>query len=217
LGKTGVLPVAIRGFGKEMSAVSRTLYTPEEYLGMERAASFRSEYLRGYIYTMAGTSIAHNTIVANFVRLLGNMFVGRPCRVFSSDMRVQVEAGSFYTYPDVVAVCGEPVLTDAKMDTLTNPTVLVEVLSPSTEAYDRGKKFEYYRKLQSLREYVLVAQNRPFVEHYVRRDNKWELSDLSSLNGTLQLESIGCELALSDVYDKVEFSQDSEGETIERQ
>lgn len=188
-----------------MSALAQRAYTPEEYLSMEREAEYKSEYLDGYIYAMAGASMEHNTISANLARLIGNNFVGRPCRVFSSDMRVQVQDRNFYTYSDVVAVCGKPVLTDSKMDTLTNPTARFEVLSPSTEGYDRGKKFELYRKLESLQEYVLLAQDRAFVEHYVRRGSNWVLSDISNLDGTLQLDSIQCELALRDIYDKVEF------------
>jgi Uma2 family endonuclease len=186
---------------------------------MEREAECKSEYLDGHIYamgeagvdgervyTLAGVGIRHNTISANVARLVGNSFVGRPCRVFSSDMRVQVQdRGVFHTYPDVVAVCGTPVLADTKMDTLTNPTVLFEVLSPPTEGYDRGRKFELYRRLESLQEYVLVAQDRAFVEHYVRSGSKWELSDISGLDDALRLESIQCELALRDIYDKVEF------------
>ena len=126
-----------------MSAVAHRTYTPEEYLSMEREAQYKSEYVGGYIYAMAGASMEHNTISANVARLVGNSFVGRPCRVFGSDMRVQVQDRDlFYTYPDVVAVCGAPVLADTKMDTLINPTVLFEVLSPSTEGYDRGRKFE---------------------------------------------------------------------------
>ncbi len=191
-----------------MSAVAHRRYTPEEYLTREREAEYKSEYLDGHIYAMAGASMEHNTISANVARLVGNSFVGRPCRVFSSDMRVQVQdMDFFYTYPDIVAVCGAPVLADTKMDTLTNPTVLFEVLSPSTEGHDRGRKFELYRRLESLHEYVLVAQDRAFVEHYVRSGSKWELSDISSLDGVLQLESVQCELALRDIYDKVEFHE----------
>jgi Uma2 family endonuclease len=189
-----------------MSAVAHRTYTPEEYLSMEREAPYKSEYLDGHIYAMAGASMEHNTISANVARLVGNSFVGRPCRVFSSDMRVQVQDRDlFYTYPDVVAVCGAPILADTQMDTLTNPTVLFEVLSPSTEGYDRGRKFELYRKIESLHEYVLVAQDRAFVEHFVRRGSKWELSDISGLDDALRMESIQCELALRDIYDKVEF------------
>jgi len=199
-----------------MSAVAHRTYTPEEYLTMEREAEYKSEYLDGHIYAMAGASMEHNTISANVARLVGNSFVGRPCRVFSSDMRVQAQdIDLFYTYPDIVAVCGAPVLADTKMDTLTNPTVLFEVLSPSTEAYDRGRKFELYRKIASLQEYVLLAQDRAFVEHYVRSGSKWELSDISGLDGTLQLGSIQCKLALRDIYDKVEFSEVAAGRVDE--
>ena len=198
-----------------MSAVAHRTYTPEEYLTMEREAEYKSEYLDGHIYAMAGASMEHNTISANVARLVGNSFVGRPCRVFSSNMRVLVQARDFYTYPDMVAICDKPTLTDTKMDTLTNPTVLFEVLSPSTEAYDRGRKFESYRKIASLQEYVLLTQDRAFVEHYVRSGSKWELSDISGLDGTLQLGSIQCKLALRDIYDKVEFGEVAAGRVDE--
>jgi Uma2 family endonuclease len=192
-----------------MSAVAHRTYTPEEYLTMEREAEYKSEYLDGHIYAMAGASREHNLIVAGLLREMGIQIKGRRCEAYPSDMRVQVHDRNFYfyTYPDVIVTCGEPTFSDTKMDTLTNPTVLFEVLSPSTEAYDRGRKFELYRKIESLQEYVLVAQDRAFVEHYVRRGTKWELSDLSGLDGSLKLESIQCELALRDIYDKVEFHE----------
>jgi len=190
-----------------MSAVAHRTYTPEEYLSMEREAPYKSEYLDGYVYAMAGASREHNLIVASLLREIGTQIKGRRCEAYPSDMRVQVHDRNFYfyTYPDVTVTCGELTLSDEKMDTLTNPTVLFEVLSPSTEGYDRGRKFELYRKIESLQEYVLVAQDRAFVEHYVRRGSKWELSDISGLDDALQLESIQCELALRDIYDKVEF------------
>lgn len=190
-----------------MSAVAQRRFTPEEYLSMEREAEYKSEYLDGHIYAMAGASREHNLIVASLLREIGIQIKGRLCEAYPSDMRVQVHDRNFYfyTYPDVMVTCGEPVLSDEKMDTLTNPTVLFEVLSPSTEGYDRGRKFELYRKIGSLQEYVLVAQDRAFVEHYVRSGSKWELSDISGLDDALQLESIKCELALRDIYDKVDF------------
>jgi Uma2 family endonuclease len=190
-----------------MSAVAHRTYTPEEYLNMEREAQYKSEYLDGRIYAMAGASREHNLLVASLLREIGIQVKGRRCEAYPSDMRVQVHDRNFYfyTYPDVVVTCGEPVFSDEKMDALTNPTVLFEVLSPSTEGYDRGRKFELYRKIESLQEFVLVAQDRAFVEHYVRSGSKWELSDISGLDDALRLESIQCELALRDIYDKVEF------------
>src|SRR5262245_21149003 len=142
-----------------MSLPSKTLYTPAEYLLMERKADYKSEYANGQIIAMAGASVEHNTITANFVRAIGNSFMGRPCRVFSSDMRVKVSATGLYAYPDVAALCGDLQFDDDQRDTLVNPTVLIEVLSPSTEGYDRGDKSAHYRRLESLQEYVLVAHD----------------------------------------------------------
>src|SRR5919201_2587340 len=192
-----------------MSSLAQSLYTPEQYLALERKAQYKSEYINGQIFAMPGASVEHNTITANLVRELGNQFMERPCRVFSSDMRVKVGATGLYTYPDVVAVCGEMQFDDAQRDTLINPTVIIEVLSTSTEAYDRGEKFAHYRRLGSLTDYVLVAQDKVRVEHYVRQDVRWLLAEISDLDSTLRLASIGCEVALRNIYDKVELPAES--------
>lgn len=212
-----------------MVAQVKTYYTPEEYLALERKAEYKSEYINGRIYplhrtiaeeaervngqvyAMAGASERHNLIALNVAGEIRNQFKGRPCRAYVNDMRVKVSPTGMYTYPDVVAVCGEPHLEDRQVDTLTNPTVIVEVLSPSTEAHDRGEKFAHYRKLDSLMEYVLVAQDTMRVEHYTRRDDsgvEWVLREISTPDGTLYLHSIDCAVALSDIYDKVQFSSD---------
>ena len=188
-----------------MSSPAQSLYTPEQYLAMERKATYKSEYINGRILAMAGASVQHNTITANLVRALGNQFVDRPCQVFSSDMRVKVVTTGLYAYPDIVAVCGEMQIDDAQGDTLTNPSVIVEVLSHSTEVYDRGEKFAHYRKLGSLTDYVLIAQDKVRIEHYVRHDAGWFLNELDDLDGILRLASIGCEVPLRDVYAKVEL------------
>ena len=189
-----------------MSSQPKSRYTPEEYLALERKADYRSEYFAGEIFAMSGASERHNLIVASVVATLHAQFRNRPCKVYPSDMRVKVSATGLYTYPDVVALCDEPQFDDDQKDTLLNPTVLIEVLSPSTEAYDRGGKFEHYRKLSSVTEYVLISQEKPHVEHYVRQpDNQWLLSEASGLPDTIQLPSINCILALSEVYEKVEI------------
>ncbi len=154
--------------GGNMSSLTHSLYTPEQYLGMERNADNKAEYANGRIIAMTGASLEHNTITANLVRVVGNQFVERPCRVFSSGMRVKVAATGLYTYPDVVAVCGEIYFDDAQRDTIVNPTAIIEVLSPSTEAYDRGEKFAHYRRSVTLAEYVLVARDKVRIERYVR-------------------------------------------------
>ncbi|HEX9990194.1 MAG TPA: Uma2 family endonuclease [Chloroflexia bacterium] len=189
-----------------MTSLAETWYTPEEYLALERKAEYKSEYINGQIYAMSGASREHILIAVNVVSEIRSQFRGRTCEVYNSDVRVKVSPGGTYTYPDAAAVCGEPRFEDAAVDTLTNPTVIVEVLSPSTEAYDRGEKFRQYRRLESLAEYVLIAQDKVQVEHYARHGDKgdqWVLTEISDLGGTLHLASIGCGLALADIYDKV--------------
>jgi Uma2 family endonuclease len=187
------------------SAAVRTRVTPEQYLALERKAAFKSEYLDGHIMTMTGASRPHNLITANLIGEIRTQLRDRPCEVYGSDMRVYIDATGLYTYPDVVAVCGEPLLLDGELDTLLNPTMIVEVLSPSTEAYDRGRKFAHYRRLASLQEYVLVAQERVFVERYTRQGDDWLLTEWSHLDDVLRLTSIDCNVALSEIYAKVPF------------
>ncbi|MBA3531535.1 MAG: Uma2 family endonuclease [Ardenticatenales bacterium] len=180
--------------------------TPETYLARERQATTKSEYLAGTAVAMSGASRAHNLIVTNLVRELSTQLAERPCEVYPSDMRVHIPAASAYTYPDVVVVCGEPEFIDEQFDTLRNPTLLVEMLSDSTEAYDRGKKFELYRRLPSLHLYLLVAQDEVFIERYVRQaDNEWVLSDFVHLADSIPLEAIQVELSMAQVYRKVSF------------
>ena len=189
-----------------MSLQPQQRYTPQEYLALERKAEYRSEYLAGEIFAMSGASRQHNLIAGNVFASLHGQLRNRPCEVYMGDMRVKVNQTGLYTYPDVVALCGEPQFDDAQRDTLLNPAVIIEVLSPSTEAHDRGGKFGHYRKLDSLREYLLVAQEEPHIEHYVwQSDNQWLLSEAYSLQATVQLPSISCTLVLAEVYEKVEF------------
>lgn len=179
--------------------------TPEEYLEAERAAETKSEYFAGEVFAMAGAGESHNLVVANLIVSLGTQLRKRPCRVYPSDLRVLVSETGLYTYPDVVVVCGEPRFLDEKRDTLLNPTLLVEVLSDATEAYDRGKKFEHYRRIDSLQEYVLVSPTEPRVERFLRQEGgTWLFSEAAGLEATADLPSIGCALPLAEVYEKVE-------------
>jgi len=187
------------------SPVVQPRYTPEEYLALERKATQKSEYVNGQVFAMSGASRAHNLIAGNVYREISSQLKGRPCEAYVSDMRVKVSTTGLYSYPDVVAVCGEIRFDDEQKDTLLNPTVLVEVLSSSTEAYDRGEKFAHYRRLESLQEYVLIAQDKVRVEHFVRQGDQWVLTEASNLDDTVHLASIGCRLALREIYDKVEF------------
>jgi len=186
--------------------------TPEEYLALERKAEYKSEYLNGFIFAMAGASREHDRIAVNVIAGIHAQLRGRPCEVFSSDMRVKVSPTGLYTYPDTSVLCGEARFEDTEVDTLLNPSVIVEVLSESTEAYDRGKKFAHYQSLESLTDYVLIAQDEARVEHFVRQGEQWLLTVTSDLNAVLRLASIGCELPLREIYDRVKFPE-SEAQT----
>ena len=181
----------------------QTYFTPEEYIALERKAHFKSEYFSGQIVAMSGASFAHNFINANLVTELNNRLKSGDCVAVSSDMRVRPHPRESYFYPDVAVVCGEPDFEDNVFDTLLNPIVIVEVLSPSTEAYDRGEKFTRYKHLASLQEYVVVSQDKVSVEHHRRHGTQWVLSHYRALEDVLPLPAIGCELPLHDIYARV--------------
>ena len=189
-----------------MTVLTSPPCTPEEYLRMERNASLKSEYINGQIYAMAGASRRHNLITFNLAMELGPQLTGQDCEAYLNDMRVKVSPTT-YTYPDVVAVCGEPRFEDNEVDTLLNPQVIIEVLSPSTEARDRGVKFAQYRRIASLTDYVLIDQDRVGVEHYKREGDRWMLNEIMDLQGNLQLESISCRLSLQGIYNKIRFAE----------
>lgn len=191
-----------------MSSLPKQRCSPAEYLARERQAERRSEYVNGEILAMDGASRAHNRIRLNVGSLLTALTRGTPCEPFASDMRVRVSALRV-TYPDAVIAC-EPDYEDAALDVLLNPSVIFEVLSPSTEADDRGWKFAHYRRLETLMDYVLVSQERPFIEHFTRfQMDVWTLKEVSGLHETLSLPSVSCLLPLADVYERVTFSPDS--------
>ena len=195
-----------------MSRPAEQFITAADYLALERQAETKSEYLNGHIYAMSGASRSHNRITINLGAMLHSRLRGKPCEPFVNDMRVKVSPTGLYTYPDVIVVCGKEQFDDAHLDTLLNPTLIIEVLSDSTEAYDRGRKFEHYRHLDSLVEYVLIAQHRPHVESFRRQlDQQWLLTECNGLDGTLRLQSIDCDLALAEIYAKTEVSEDSTG------
>jgi len=184
--------------------------TPGEYLEIERAATFRSEYYRGEMFAMTGGSPRHSRIKTNVLVELGLRLKGHECAPYDSDLRILVTATGLYTYPDASVVCGALMFDDERRDTVLNPTVLVEVLSASTEAYDRGKKFNHYRRIESLREYVLVSQDEPKIEHYLCCDDgSWKLTEAAGLEGTLHLPSLGIDVPLREVYDRADFSETS--------
>lgn len=176
----------------------------EKYLEMERTSEVRHEYYDGEVFAMVGASLNHNRILTNLVVLLHPQLRKRRCEICVNDMRVHVPATGLYTYPDLVVICGKPELADERGETLLNPTVIFEVLSESTEAYDRGQKFEHYRSLGSLAEYLLVAQDQAKIEHFVRRKDGWLLTEAKGLDSVVVLPSIDCELSVAEVYEPVE-------------
>jgi len=187
-----------------MSAEPHRRIRLEDYLAAERQAETKSEYLNGEAFAMSGASRQHNLIVWNLAGALHAQLKGRGCEAYIGDMRVHIPATGLYTYPDIVVACGEPRFEDGELDTLLNPTVLIEVLSPSTEGYDRGKKAAHYRTLDSLREYLLVSQEEIRLELLTRqKDGHWLLSEANRLEEAVILGSIGCTLHLADVYERV--------------
>ena len=189
-----------------MSSVPVPQLTESQYLAIERKASFKSQYYRGEMFAMAGASQIHNTIQASLIRQLGNRLEGTPCQAVGSDLRVLVSATGLYTYPDAVVMCDPAKFLDGQFDTLVTPKILFEILSDSTEKYDRSTKMSHYMQIDSLQEYVLVSQTQPRVEVYQRStDGKWSYSDASGLAAAITLESVGITLPLSDIYLRVEF------------
>ncbi len=189
-----------------MSAIpEKKLLTPEEYIILEREAEFKSEYRNGQIVMMPGASRDHNLITVNVSSGLHIQLLDKTCEVYTNDMRVKVSDSGLYTYPDVIVVCDEPRFEDGHFDTLLNPTVVVEVLSPSTEDYDRRGKFYSYQTLESLQEYILVSQSDVCVEQYIRQEEDWKLMEYRSLNDVMINASIECQLALRAIYAKVKL------------
>lgn len=179
------------------------IHSPEEYLAIEREAEFKSEYLNGEIYALAGGSPKHSIITVNVTAIVALQLRGKPCMAFSNDMKVRTRGDALYAYPDLTVVYEEPVFHDRHQDVLLNPAVIIEVLSPPTEADDRGKKFAQYQRIESLTDYLLVAQEEPRIDHFVRQPgNRWLLTAVSGMEARLAIASIGCTLLLAEVYDK---------------
>jgi Uma2 family endonuclease len=190
-----------------MSTLTVTHVTPEEYLAAERLSETRSEYLDGGVYPMPGATINHVQLVSNVAFELGLQLRTRPCRVLMSDLKVRMPDSRKFFYPDLIVVCAEPQFHDDRKDVLLNPDLVVEVLSPSTEAFDRGAKFRAYQTVGSLKEYLLVSQSKPLIEQYIRDDGgEWRYRAAEGLESALTLPSIGCTLNLNAVYDKVDFN-----------
>ena len=191
---------------------AQTYLTPEEYITLERKAipdadTVRSEYVKGKIISMSGASRAHNLITFNIAAGLHAQLKGSGCEAYINEMRVSSPLTLSYFYPDVVVVCEEPRFEDDVFDTLLNPIVIVEVLSPTTEAFDRGEKFSHYRQLESLKEYILVSQDKVNVERYIRKPDEWGLTYFQELEQQVPLTSIQCELPLQEIYERVTFPE----------
>ena len=185
--------------------------TPGEYLALARSSlDIKHEFFDGDVFAMVGAGINHNRININLAGELRNRFKAdnSPCEVLSNDMRVKIENN--YTYPDIVIFCGDAQFEDNKFDTLTNPVIIIEILSDSTEAFDRGDKFTYYRAIPALKEYILVSQKKYHVEQYIRSDNgKWEYRSYESPDQMLNMESVNCDVLLSEIYLNVNFETQS--------
>jgi len=187
-----------------MASLPKTYITPEEYLALDRQAEVKSEYYAGQTIAFAGASKQHNLIVANVLAGIHRQLVGRPCNVYPSDMRVRISKTGMYAYPDIVVTCGEEQFADENSDILLNPIVLIEVLSESTASYDRGVKFDQYRRIESLCEYILVSQEPYRADQYVRQnDTQWLLTEFHRAEDVIRLSSINCDLALKEIYAKI--------------
>lgn len=189
-----------------MSVVPKHKLTAQEYLAIERAAQFKSEFYDGEMFAMAGASIEHNRLRENFAIQLGMRLLKGPCESFSSDQRVRVKPSGLYTYPDIVVVCGPVEFDDERRDTITNPKILIEVLSPSTERYDRGVKFHHYKQIESLHEILLVSQSVIAVDQFVRMpDGSWRNTSWTQLTDTVRMSAIDATIPLSDIYRGVDL------------
>jgi Uma2 family endonuclease len=180
-------------------------HTPEEYLASERLAEVRHEFYKGIVYEMASEGADHSLILTNLIGELGNRLKGRDCAVFSPNMKVVADKNTLFAYPDLTVVCGEPLCFDEHRDVLTNPSIIVEIVSKSTEGFDRGEKFFFYRSfIATLTDYIVVSQDLPFIDHFTREtDGQWILNSVHGLNGTLCLQSIDCQINMSEIYYRI--------------
>jgi Uma2 family endonuclease len=187
-----------------MNVQPQSLLTALDYLAWERQQETRHEFLNGQIFSMTGASRAHKVLCGNMFATLHSQLRGKPCEVYANDMRVKVSETGMYTYPDIVVACGEPRFEDQAVDTLLNPVLIIEVLSDSTERYDRGAKFTHYRSIASLQEYLLVSQTECRIEHYLRQPgNHWLLTEYQDFHDRIDLNSLGSQLTLSEVYERI--------------
>lgn len=182
--------------------------SPEQYLELEKNSRDKHEYWNGEIYMMAGTSLRHNRIVINTTQSLDRALAKRPCSVFASDIRLRIQKDDSYTYPDVMVICGEVQVDPRQQDTVMNPTLIVEVLSDSTAAYDRSEKFKMYRGIPSLEHYVMIEQSQPYIESYRREGRFWVLETLEGVEAIMKLRVLDLEIPLSEIYDRIDWTND---------
>jgi Uma2 family endonuclease len=188
---------------------TKKTFTPAEYLAMEVVADYKSEYFNGEIFAMSGGTPDHSSIAVNLTSELNRLLAPRPCRVFNSDMRLHIERSGLYTYPDVMVICGKIELVKRRNDTVTNPVLIVEVLSESTRDYDRGMKFNLYRQIPTLQEYVVVESENPRVECYRRSaDDQWVVEMFDDPDAIVRFTSVDCEIPLHEIYRKVSWAQE---------
>lgn len=195
-----------------MAAIPKERFTIEEYIEFDKNSEERWEYFDGIVISMSGGTLAHNQISANLLSGLRNNALAQGCQVLPADMRIKVPKAPPYRYADIVVVCGTPVIESIQgLDVLVNPRLIVEILSGSTEAYDRGKKFVSYKSIDSFEEYLLIAQNRPYITHYVRQaDGSWSRTDIEGLDSEIELVSISCKISLREIYALVEFPKEDD-------
>jgi len=189
-----------------MQKLANRYYTHEEYLALEESAEYKSEYYQGEIFAFAGASANHNQIVINLVIEIGSSLKNKKCRIYANDMRIWVKSLDLFTYPDLAIICNNPEFYPDRDDTITNPLVILEVLSESTQDYDRGRKFLFYRSIPTLQEYILVDQYKSHIEQfYLDAEGKWLLSEYNDINDILKFSKIDFQISLKEVYNLVEF------------
>ncbi len=185
-----------------MSQPAVKYLTEKEYLAFESSALYKHEYYKGEIFAMSGASFKHNLIESNLRLALGNFLKGKKCKQFGSNLRIHIPSNTLYTYPDIIVICDDPVFVDDEFDTITNPAIIVEILSPSTSSYDRGAKFELYRDISTLKEYVLIDSKKVHVVVYARNnDNTWTLSETKNSDDNINLHSIDFTALVAEIYD----------------
>ncbi|MEA5470471.1 Uma2 family endonuclease [Spirulina sp. 06S082] len=196
-----------------VAAIKTRYYTPEEYLALEEQAEFKNEYRDGEIVPMTGGTTNHNELAGNFYAYLKFFLKKKPYRVYMGDVKLWIPSYRQFTYPDIMVIQGKPIYTDKSKTTVMNPMLIVEVLSKSTQNYDRGDKFEYYRSIPEMKEYILIDQKRFYAMQYVKNDaDQWVLSEYTGEESAIALNSLEFEITFSDLYEGVDFTEEEEGD-----